>query len=129
MPRLIPRRPRRGRAVDALARSDLATPGGLRRGAIAQGIDLAQDMSRAVELKQLTLHYQPIVRLRTGECTRVEALLRWEHPQLGPVPPAELLLLAEQLGLLVEDVVGPARPLRRTAGLWPPSCRRWRCTP
>ncbi len=102
MPRLIPRRPPRVRAVDALARDDLAARGALRRSAVAQGVDLANDLTRAVELGQLTLHYQPIVRLRTGECTRVEALLRWEHPELGLVPPAELLLLAEQLGLLVE---------------------------
>lgn len=49
---------------------------------------------------QLELHYQPKVRLDTGECTGVEALIRWRHPQRGMVPPGQFVELAEQTALI-----------------------------
>ena len=60
---------------------------------------------------ELALHYQPKVRLDTGECTGVEALIRWHHPERGMVPPAQFISLAEQtalIGPLTEWVVGAA---------------------
>ena len=49
---------------------------------------------------QLALHYQPQVSLATGEVEGVEALLRWQHPRLGPIPPAELLTVAEHSSVM-----------------------------
>lgn len=49
---------------------------------------------------QLRLVYQPRIDLATGECTSVEALLRWTHPTLGPVGPAEFIPLAEKTSLM-----------------------------
>ncbi|WP_263146293.1 bifunctional diguanylate cyclase/phosphodiesterase [Pseudomonas sp. RIT-PI-AD] len=49
---------------------------------------------------QLSLHYQPKVDLRTGECTSVEALLRWTHPTLGEISPMEFIPLAEKTALI-----------------------------
>lgn len=49
---------------------------------------------------QLSLHYQPKLDLRSGECTSVEALLRWTHPTLGEVSPMEFIPLAEKTALI-----------------------------
>jgi len=63
-------------------------------------VALMDDLRLALTNGQLTLHYQPIVDLRTGELHQVEALLRWHHPQRGWVGPAEFIPLAEDCGLI-----------------------------
>ncbi len=59
---------------------------------------LATQLRRAIERRELTVAYQPKADLRTGAITGVEALVRWEHPERGFVPPDEFVLLAEQTG-------------------------------
>ena len=67
----------------------------------AQGkVDLMTELRLAMKNGDLTLHYQPIIDLQTGELHKVEALLRWFHPQRGLVGPAEFLPLAEECGLI-----------------------------
>jgi PAS domain S-box-containing protein len=61
---------------------------------------LEQDLPQAVAKGALELTFQPVVELATGRPVGVEALPGWRHPALGPVPGAELLALAEDLGLL-----------------------------
>jgi diguanylate cyclase (GGDEF)-like protein len=58
------------------------------------------DLRRAIEGDELTLHYQPKVSLRTSRCIGVEALIRWQHPQHGLIPPDQFVPLAEQTGLI-----------------------------
>ncbi|GAA0497213.1 sensor domain-containing protein [Pigmentiphaga daeguensis] len=59
-------------------------------------------LREAVETRQFSLAYQPQVDLRTGHITRTETLLRWQHPRLGAVGPAEFVPMAEDLGLMDE---------------------------
>lgn len=67
---------------------------------------------------QLALHYQPKVRLATGQCTSVEALLRWTHPQLGPVAPSEIVGLAETTALVTPMTRWIIDAATRQAALW-----------
>ncbi len=58
------------------------------------------DLRRAIDGDELTLHYQPKVSLRTNRCIGVEALIRWQHPQHGLIPPDQFIPLAERTGLI-----------------------------
>ncbi|WP_238569010.1 bifunctional diguanylate cyclase/phosphodiesterase [Xenococcus sp. PCC 7305] len=59
-----------------------------------------QNLREAVEKQQLSLVYQPQVKISTGEIIGVEALCRWNHPQLGQVPPPEFIATAERIGMI-----------------------------
>ena len=64
-------------------------------------LELERDLHRALERRELLLHYQPQIDTTTGRVTGVEALLRWNHPGRGMVPPAHFISVAEQTGLIV----------------------------
>ena len=81
--------------IQRLARSDVRGGGRPRKPttiAIREG-----ELAAALTRNELVLHYQPIVDLRSGECRRVEALLRWRHPRLGLLEPADFLPVASAL--------------------------------
>ena len=61
---------------------------------------LLGELRRAISERELVLYFQPIVDQRTNQSTKVEALLRWEHPTHGLIPPADFLPLAETSGLI-----------------------------
>ncbi|OAF05191.1 diguanylate cyclase [Bradyrhizobium centrolobii] len=64
-------------------------------------LSLESALRRALEREQFALNYQPKVDMETGQITGVEALLRWTHPDLGNVSPAQFIPLAEETGLIV----------------------------
>ena len=102
------------RAADLLGDADVATTeaksqGGGRvaaahqrlRSASVQRLVIEQALRRALERGELWLEYQPEVSLETGRVVGAEALLRWDHPTLGALPPGDFIGVAEETGLIV----------------------------
>jgi diguanylate cyclase (GGDEF)-like protein/PAS domain S-box-containing protein len=66
-----------------------------------QRITIEHGLRRALATDELQVHYQPIYDFRSGRISGMEALLRWTHPELGPIPPSIFIPLAESTGAMV----------------------------
>jgi len=88
--------------------------------------EIETELRRALEAPdppEFVVHYQPLVEVGTRTITGFEALLRWQHPVRGLIPPAEFIPVAEEIGLI--DVLGALVLVRacREATTWPESVR------
>jgi len=79
---------------------------------------LTQQLEQALGAKQLSMSYQPIINLSTGNVVGFEALMRWEHPEQGQIPPNVFIPLAEESDLILELGVFALHEAVALAGTW-----------
>ncbi|WP_407271609.1 EAL domain-containing protein [Radiobacillus sp. PE A8.2] len=65
---------------------------------ISRKMTIEHDLRHAIEKNQFKIYYQPKVEIETGKVVGTEALLRWQHPELGVIPPDEFIAIAEESG-------------------------------
>ena len=70
------------------------------RASAMRRLEVERELRYALDRDELVLHYQPVVSLRSGEITGLEALVRWQHPKRGLLDPAEFVSIAEDSGLI-----------------------------
>jgi EAL domain-containing protein (putative c-di-GMP-specific phosphodiesterase class I) len=84
---------------------------------------LENDLRQAIERGELAVHYQPIVRTAGEEVSGFEALVRWNHPVRGAVPPSKFIPLAEEAGLIGKIGEWVLRTALEEAARWPDPVR------
>lgn len=84
----------------------------------ASRLQLETDLWRALQRRELLLHYQPMVALDTERLTGFEALVRWQHPRHGLLAPEEFIPLAEEMGVSAPLGAWVIKEACRTAGEW-----------
>jgi EAL domain-containing protein (putative c-di-GMP-specific phosphodiesterase class I) len=88
------------------------------RSAAERKMHLAAELREAIAGDQLVLHYQPVLQLPSGDVSGAEALVRWEHPERGLIPPCDFIPLAEQSDLMRPLTRWVLREATRQAAEW-----------
>ncbi len=86
--------------------------------AVVQRLNMRADLQRAIADGEFILHYQPIVELDSGQVSGAEALVRWEHPVRGLVPPLQFIPYAEETGLIIPLTTWVLTEACMTAAKW-----------
>jgi PAS domain S-box-containing protein len=79
---------------------------------------LESDLRRALERGEMKVYFQPVVRLEDRTIAGFEALLRWDHPRLGRIPPKDFIAIAEETGLIVDLGIFVMERTARELGVW-----------
>jgi diguanylate cyclase (GGDEF)-like protein/PAS domain S-box-containing protein len=81
-------------------------------------LTLESELRRALEREEITILYQPIVRLEDRSVAGFEALARWDHPKMGRMSPSEFISIAEEIGLIVDLGLFVLERTARQLGAW-----------
>lgn len=81
--------------------------------------NIARELRRAIDNDALAVAYQPQMSSKTGKITAIETLVRWTHPERGPISPANFVPIAEETGLINDLGLWVLRRACRDAHLWP----------
>jgi len=81
-------------------------------------LTLESELRRALEREEITILYQPIVRLEDRAVAGFEALARWDHPKMGRMSPSEFISVAEEIGLIVDLGLFVLERTARQLGIW-----------
>ena len=92
--------------------------------ATSKRMRLTNDLHRAISENQLIVYYQPIVELSTGSVRKAEALIRWQHPELGLLLPAEFIPYAKEIGLIQKIDQWVLKQVTTRLRTWPESLRK-----
>jgi EAL domain-containing protein (putative c-di-GMP-specific phosphodiesterase class I) len=87
-------------------------------------LTLESELRRALEREEITILYQPIVRLEDRTVAGFEALARWDHPKMGRMSPSEFINIAEEIGLIVDLGLFMLERTARQLSAWQRSIRR-----
>ena len=87
-------------------------------------LTLESELRRALEREEITILYQPIVRLEDRSVAGFEALARWDHPKMGRMSPAEFITIAEEIGLIVDLGLFVLERAARQLGQWQRTVRQ-----
>jgi diguanylate cyclase (GGDEF)-like protein/PAS domain S-box-containing protein len=81
-------------------------------------LTLESELRRALEREEITILYQPIIRLEDRSVAGFEALARWDHPKMGRLSPSEFISVAEEIGLIVDLGLFVLERTARQLGVW-----------
>src|SRR5262245_36998342 len=87
-------------------------------------LTLESELRRALEREEITILYQPIVRLEDRSVAGFEALARWDHPKMGRMSPADFIAIAEEIGLIVDLGLFVLERTARQLGTWQRTVRK-----
>jgi diguanylate cyclase (GGDEF)-like protein/PAS domain S-box-containing protein len=87
-------------------------------------LTLESDLRRALEREEITILYQPIVRLDDRSVAGFEALARWDHPKMGRMSPSDFIAIAEEIGLIVDLGLFVLERAARQLGAWQRAVRK-----
>ena len=86
-------------------------------------LTIESELRRALEREEITILYQPIVRLEDRSVAGFEALARWDHPKMGRMSPSEFISVAEEIGLIVDLGLFVLERTARQLGIWQRAAR------